>query len=34
VDGEGDLAMEDNDLGGFREIRESMVCGGFVNDWG
>ena len=34
VDGDGDLAMEDNDLGGFREFQESMVCGGFVDDWG
>ena len=34
VDGDGDLAMEDDDLGGFREFQESMVCGGFVDDWG
>jgi len=32
VDGDGHLAMENDDLGGFREFRESAVCGGFVDD--
>jgi len=26
--------MEDDDLGGFREFREGMVCGRFVVNWG
>jgi len=34
VDGDSDLVIEDDDLGGFREFRESAVCGGFVDDWG
>jgi len=34
VDGDGDLAMEDDALGGFREFREGAVCGGAVDDWG
>jgi len=34
VDGNGNLATENDDLGGFREFQESAVCGGFVNDWG
>jgi len=33
VDRDSDLAMEDNDLGDFREFQEGMVYGGFVNDW-
>jgi len=33
-DGDGDLAMEDNDLGGFREFWKGVVCGRFVDDWG
>jgi len=32
VDKDGDLAMEDDDLGGFREFQEGTVCGGFVDD--
>jgi len=34
VDGDGDLAMEDDALGGFRELQEGAVCGGAVDDWG
>jgi len=34
VDGDSDLVIEDDDLGGFREFREGAVCGGFVDDWG
>jgi len=34
VDGDGDLAMEDSSLEGFREFQEGMVYGGFVDDWG
>jgi len=34
VDGDGDLAMEDDALGGFRELREGAVCDGAVDDWG
>jgi len=34
VDRNGDLAMEDDALGGFRELREGAVCGGAVDDWG
>jgi len=26
--------MEDNALGGFRELQEDVVCGGAVDDWG
>jgi len=33
VDRDGDLAIEDDTLGGFRELREDVVCGGFVDDW-
>ena len=33
VDGDGDLAMEDDALGGFRELREGAVCDRAVNDW-
>jgi len=33
VDGDGDLAMEDDVLGGFRKLREGAVCGGVVDDW-
>jgi len=33
VDGDNDLAIEDDALGGFRELREGAVCGRFVNDW-
>jgi len=25
--------MEDDDLGGFREFQEGVVCGRFVVDW-
>jgi len=32
VDGDSNLAMENDDLGGFREFQESVVCGGFVDD--
>ena len=34
VDGDGDLAMEDDALGGFRELQEGAVCGRAVDDWG
>ena len=33
MDRDGDLAIEDDTLGGFRELREGAVCGGFVDDW-
>jgi len=33
VDRDGNLAMEDNDLGGFREFQEGTVCGRFVDNW-
>ena len=33
VDGDGDLVMENDALGGFRELREGAVCSGAVNDW-
>jgi len=33
VDGNGNLAMEDEDLGGFRELREGAVCDRVVDDW-
>jgi len=26
--------MEDDDLGGFRELREGVVCGEVVDNWG
>ena len=32
VDGDGDLAIEGNVLGGFR-LREGAVCGGVVDNW-
>ena len=34
MDGNGDLAMEDSRLEGFREFRNGAVCGGVVDDWG
>jgi len=34
VDEDGDLAMEGNVLGGFRELQEGAVCGGVMDDWG
>jgi len=34
VDRDGDLAIEDNGLGGFREFQEDRVCSGFGDDWG
>ena len=34
VDGDGDLAMEDSRLEGFWELRDSVVCGRVVDDWG
>jgi len=34
VDGDGDLAMGDDVLGGFREFREGAVCGRAMDDWG
>jgi len=34
VDGDGNLAMEDDVLGGFRELQEGAVCGRAVDDWG
>ena len=34
VDGNSDLAMEDDDLEGFREFQEGTVCGRFVDNWG
>jgi len=34
VDRDGNLAMEDGGLRGFREFREGTVYGGFVDDWG
>jgi len=34
VDRDNDLAMEDDNLGGFREFQEGMVCGGIVDNWG
>jgi len=34
VDRNGDLAMKDDALGGFRELREGAVCGGAVDNWG
>ena len=34
MDRDSDLAMEDDALGGFRELREGTVYGGAVNDWG
>jgi len=33
VDGDHNLIMEDDDLGGFREFQEGVVCGRFVVDW-
>jgi len=34
VDRDGNLAIEDDALGGFRELREGMVCGRVVDNWG
>ena len=34
VDGDGDLVIEDGHLEGFRELWDSAVCGGVVDDWG
>jgi len=34
VDGDSDLMMEDGCLEGFWELRDGMVCGGVVDDWG
>jgi len=34
VDRDGNLAMEDDALGGFRELQEGAVCGRAVDDWG
>jgi len=34
VDGDGDLTIEDGRLGGFWELRDGVVCGGVVDDWG
>jgi len=34
VDRDGDLAMEDSHLEGFREFWDSAVCSGVVDDWG
>jgi len=33
TDGDGDLEIEGDVLGGFRELREGAVCGGVVDDW-
>jgi len=33
VDGDGDLVIEGDVLGGFRKLREGTVCGGVVDDW-
>ena len=33
VDGDGNLAMEDDDLEGFREFQEVTVYGRFVDNW-
>jgi len=32
VDGDSNLAMESDVLGGFRELQEGAVCGGVVDD--
>jgi len=34
VDRDGDLAMEDSHLEGFREFQNGTVCGKVVDDWG
>ena len=34
MDGDGDLAIEDGRLEGFREFRDGAVCGGVIDDWG
>ena len=34
VDRDGDLAMENGRLEGFREFRDGAVCGRVVEDWG
>jgi len=33
VNGDGDLAMEGDVLGGFRKLREGAVCGGVMGVW-
>jgi len=33
VDRDGDLEIEGDVLGGFRELREGAVYGGVVDDW-
>jgi len=33
VDGNRDLAIEGDVLGGFRELQEDAVCGGVMDDW-
>jgi len=32
MDRDGNLAIEDDDLGGLREFRKDIVCGKFVDD--
>jgi len=34
VDRDGNLAIENDVLGGFRELQESAVCGRIVDNWG
>jgi len=33
VDRDSNLAIEGNVLGGFRKLREGVVCGEVVDDW-
>jgi len=33
VEGNGNLVMKDDGLGGFREFQEGAVCGEIVDDW-
>ena len=33
VDRDGNLAMESDVLGGFREFQEGVVCGGVMDNW-
>ena len=33
VDGDSDLVMENDVLGGFREFQEGVVCGGVMDNW-
>ena len=33
MDGDGDLAIEGDVLGDFRELREGAVCGGVMGVW-